>query len=104
MNSSALAFAFLTLVGTLAALDLVSTHQPATPEPVTARQSVMRVDQPQNADDDIEARLVKKFVDNGALTITAGRAAHRCVTAEGWNHEGPVQYCFGTPAPQIIHN
>lgn len=101
MNSSGLAFTFLTLVGTLAALDLSGAHQLPAPEPATAQQSVMRIDQPQNVDDDIEARLVTKFVDSG--TTVVGRAAHRCVTAEGSNHEGPVQYCFGTPAPQIIY-
>jgi hypothetical protein len=102
MTTSGLAFTVLTLVATLAALDLSGAHQMPALQPAAAQPSVLRVDQ--STSDDIEARLVMSFADSSKVAAATGPAIHRCATADGVKFEGPAQYCFGAPAPEIIYD
>lgn len=103
MTSSGLAVTVLTLVATLAALDLSGAHQLSVSPTTVAQTSVIRIDQPKS-DDEIETRLVKSFIDSRNATAARGPAVHRCVNAQGARNEGPAQYCFGAQAPEIIYD
>jgi len=106
MKSSGLAFLALTLVATLAALDLSNAHTAPASPPATAQVSVVRIDQPM-ASDEIEMRLVKSFTDSATAVpgvAVNGPAIHRCVTTDNAGLQGPARYCFGAPAPEIIYD
>lgn len=109
MTSSGLAFTVLTLVATLAALDLSSAYTAPAPQPATAQASVIRIDQSM-ANDDVEMRLMKSLTDSKTATPAVaanGPAIHRCVTTNNADNAGrgdPAQYCFGAPVPEIIYD
>ncbi len=103
MTSSGLAFTALTLVATLAALDLSGAHQLPTAPATATPPSVVRLDMRPSAAE-TEGRVVQLFMASQDAPAVHDRALLRCVTVDGAGNDGPDRYCFGAPAPQLIYD
>ena len=107
MKSSGLALTVLTLVGTLAVLDLSGAHQLPTQHADNTKVSMSRIGEAQ-AEESIKARLINSLMETpsskSTLSIGQGRAVHRCVTDSAASSVGPMEYCFGAHAVEIDYD
>jgi hypothetical protein len=105
MKSSTLALTLLALIGTFAALDLSGAHQlPAISYDASSVRAVASNNAEAGEDDEVEGRIVQTFLRTEIDGAGGARAVHRCVSESATNNNGPLQYCFGAPAPQLMYD
>jgi hypothetical protein len=102
MKSSTLAVTLVALIGAFAALDLSGAHQ--LPAVEHAAPQMRTVSDEATEDDEVEGRIVQTFLRTEVDGATHGRAVHRCVSESATDTRGPLQYCFGAPAPTLVYD